>query len=79
MFLCHFPGGARCGIIAACGDTRLRARDSGPALLNSAEYWLEAPVFDEQDQWLASYWQRFCETASGHHAYKAWRWLAYYD
>jgi hypothetical protein len=39
----------------------------------------EAPIFDEQDQWLASCGQRFGESASVHHAYKAWQCRAYYD
>jgi hypothetical protein len=79
MFLCHFPDGARSGIIAACTDARLRAGHSGLAMSNSAEHWLEAPVFDEHDQWLASCWRRFGEIASAHHASKAWRRPAYYE
>jgi hypothetical protein len=54
-------------------------RKSGPAISNSAEHWLEAPVFDEHDQWLASRRQRFGEIASAHHASKAWRRPAYYE
>jgi hypothetical protein len=80
MFLCHFPGGAPSGIIAACSDTRLRAGISEPAISTRAPAECrETPVFDEQDQWLVSCGQRFCETASGHHAYRAWRRPAYYD
>jgi hypothetical protein len=53
---------------------------SGPAIANPtlAEY-REVPVFDEQDQWLASCRQRLGEPASGHHACKAWQRPAYYD
>jgi hypothetical protein len=79
MFLCHFPGGARSGIIAACTDARLRAGHSGLAMSNSAEHWLGAPVFDEHDQWLASRRQRFGETAVAYHAPEAWRRPAYYE
>ena len=51
MFLCHFPGGAPSGIIAACTDTRLRAAKSGPAIANPAlAACREVPVFDEHDQ-----------------------------
>jgi hypothetical protein len=79
MFLCHFPGGACSGIIAACTDARLRTGYPGPAISNSAEHWFEASVFDEHDQWLASRRRRLGEAGSWHHAPKAWQQLAYYD
>jgi hypothetical protein len=64
IFLCHFPGGARSGIIAPRTDARLPPEISGGrvqtrwntgVLANSkAAECREAPVFDERDQWLAS-------------------------
>jgi hypothetical protein len=91
MFLCHFPAGARSGIIAPMRGSepeisdgefkpgRTRLPNTGFLANSKAAKCREASVFDEHNQWLASWRRRFIETAPAHHSYKAWRCRAYYD